>query len=120
MLPIKTRVQRELEAAQEQVRDLTAKVAKNEKAIAKQEKELMELRDRGTELVTELVEQQTAYGMQIQALKAAGARRLEEIRRLEAEKLANEQAKGAKKRAEGTQTLLDGESEAILQQQEFS
>ena len=35
VLPIKTRVQRELEAAQEQVRDLTAKVAYNEKAIAK-------------------------------------------------------------------------------------
>ena len=56
MLPIKTRVQRELEAAQEQVRDLKAKVAQNEKAIVKQEKELTELRDRGTELVTELVE----------------------------------------------------------------
>lgn len=69
MLPIKTRVQRELEAAQEQIRDLKAKVAQNEKAIVKQEKELTELRDRGTELVTELVEQQTAYGMQIQALK---------------------------------------------------
>jgi hypothetical protein len=35
VLPIKTRVQRELEAAQEQIRDLTAKVAQNEKAIAK-------------------------------------------------------------------------------------
>jgi len=69
VLPIKTRVQRELEAAQEQIRDLKAKVAQNEKAIVKQEKELTELRDRGTELVTELVEQQTAYGMQIQALK---------------------------------------------------
>lgn len=120
MLPIKTRVQRELEAAQEQIQELTTKVAKNEKAIVKQEKELTELRDRGTELVTELVEQQTAYGMQIQALKAAAARRIEEIRRLEAEKLAHEQAKGAKKRTEGTQTLLDGESEAVLQQQEFS
>ena len=70
--------------------------------------------------MTELVEQQTAYGMQIQALKAAGARRTEEVRRLEADKLANEQAKGAKKRTQGTQTLLDGDSEAILQQQEFS
>ena len=52
--------------------------------------------------MTELVEQQTTYGMQIQALKAAGVRRAEELRRLEAEKLANEQTKGAKKRTEGT------------------
>ena len=120
VLPIKTRVQRDLDDAHEQIRALTAKVAQQEKAIAKQAKELKELRDRGTELVTELVEQQTEYGTQIQALKAAGARRVEEVRRLEAEKFAHEQALGANGRPQGTQTVLDGESETILQQQEFS
>ena len=65
VLPIKTQAQRDLDEAHEQIQALTAKVAQQEKAIAKQAKELKELRDRGTELVTELVEQQTEYGMQI-------------------------------------------------------
>jgi hypothetical protein len=70
--------------------------------------------------VTELVEQQTEYGIQIQELKAAGLRKAEEVRKLEAAKYAMELAKGKKGVSQGAQTIVDGDSETILQQAEFS
>jgi hypothetical protein len=71
-------------------------------------------------LAAELLEKQESYGQQLAALKKEGAAKVEEVRHLEAEKAKRQQAEGQGTVSVGTQTLLDGEAEAILRREEFS